>query len=141
MRAFTHKTITGTFFDVLAPAGEGDTRGISARKGATTRQDAIISALSGTVNLEQLPDFAANLRELLTSSVRLIVLDLSGITLFSPNAASVLVNFVSFVEGGGKRLVLFRPSKTVQAMLDALRLEHLFEIQHTEDELILALPG
>ncbi len=140
MHPFTHTTIIGTFFDALADPGGDQTREISARKGATTRQDAIISALSGEVPLEQIPEFAANLRELLTSFVRLIVLDLSRITLFSPNAASVLVNFVSFVEGGGKRLVLFHPSKTVQTVLYTLNLAHLFEIQHSEEELLLDLP-
>ncbi|SBV90448.1 hypothetical protein KL86DPRO_10027 [uncultured delta proteobacterium] len=140
MRPFTHKNSIGTFFDVLTdPSGSG-TPDIAARRGATARQDAIISVLSGDVNLDQLPEFAASLRELLTSSVQLIVLDLSRVTVFSPNAASVLVNFVSFVEGGGKRLVLFRPSRTVRTVLDTLHLTHLFEIQQTEDELLLDLP-
>lgn len=140
MRPFTHNTLIGTFFDVLSAPGGSDTGEISARKGATARQDAILSVISGKVGLEQLPEFAASLRELLTGSVRVIVLDLSCVTVFSPNAVSVLVNFMSFVEGGGKRLVLFRPARTVQTALETLRLTHLFEIQHSENELLLDIP-
>lgn len=140
MRPFTHKDIIGTFFDTLATPGGCDTGEFSARRGATTRQDAIVSVLSGDVNLEQLPEFAASLQQLLTSAVRVIVLDLSCITIFSPNAASVLVNFLNFVEGGGKRLVVYRPAWAVRTMLNALHVTHLFEIQQTEDELLLDLP-
>ena len=140
MRSFARTNSIGDFFEVLAAPAGGDTREVTVRKGGTLRQDAVVSVLSGDLSLDRLPEFAASLRELLTSTVRLIVLDLSRVTVFSPNAASVLVNFVSFVEGGGKRLVLFRPNRAVRALLDTLHLTHLFEIRQTENELLLDLP-
>ncbi len=139
MQPFTHKNSVGDFFDALS-ASHSRTPGASAVKGATARQDAVISVLSGDLSLEHLPEFAVSLRDLLTNNVLLIVLDLSRIIVFSPNAVSVLVNFVSFVEGGGKRLMLFRPSRSVRDTLESLHLTHLFEIKETEDELLLELP-
>ncbi|MCC8193756.1 MAG: STAS domain-containing protein [Deltaproteobacteria bacterium] len=140
MKPFTHKNRIGDIFETLTLPPVKDGRELVTRKGATQRQDAVISVLSGRLSLEQIPEFATSLRELLTSTVQLIILDLSRINEFCPNAASVLVNFVSFVEGGGKRLVLFRPSRCVLEALDALHLSHLFDIQQTEDELLLDLP-
>ncbi len=141
MKPFAHKNFLNDFFEVLrSPAHPEDPPKMTARSGGTARQDAVISILSGELTLESMPEFASSLRELLTGTVRLIVLDLSEITVFSPNAASVLVNFVSFVEGGGKRLILFRPSQAVRGALASLHLAHLFEIQFTEEELLLALP-
>lgn len=141
MKPFVYKNFCNDFFEVLhTPIPPGKPPGITTRCGATARQDAAISVLSGDLTLEYLPEFASSLRGLLTGTVRLIVLDLSRITVFCPNAASVLVNFVSFVEGGGKRLVLFRPSHSVRALLDSLHLTHLFEIHLSEEELLLALP-
>lgn len=141
MKPFTHKTVIGEFLDVLT---EKHTIGLSwkleATLKATARQDAILCIFAGDLDLEQLPEFAASLRKLLTHAVQLIVLDLSRVRIFSANAASVLVNFVSFVEGGGKRLVLFRPSPGVRSALDALRLMHLFEVQRTGDDLLLNIP-
>jgi len=140
MKPFTHKTRIGNIFDVLASPVEDDGQGFTVRRGSNRVQDTILSVLSGDLSLEQIPKLAASLRELLTSSVQVILLDLSHVNTFCPNAASVLVNFVSFVEGGGKRLVLFRPSESVQSTLSSLHLKHLFEIQQSEDELLLTLP-
>ena len=112
----------------------------SVQTKATGRQDMTVSVLAGKLSLEQIPEFATSLRQLLTGTVQVIVLDASRVSEFSPNAASVLINFVSFVEGGGKRLILFRPSQCVQAVLNALHLAHLFTIQLTEDELLLEIP-
>lgn len=140
MKPFTHKTVIGTFFDVLAAQPAGLSREVTVSQGATTRQDAVLCVLSGDLTLERLPAFAAALRKLLTSTVHVIALDLSRIHIFCPNAVSVLVNFVSFVEGGGKRLILFRPSTRVRETLDSLNIAHLFEILHTEDDLLLVIP-
>lgn len=141
MQSFIHKKLFGTFFDVLRhafpdlPAGT-----VTSLSGGTARNDAVAAAIAGDLDLERLPDFAATLRDLLTGTVHLIVLDLSRVRVFCPNAVSVLVNFVSFVEGGGKRLVLFRPGQAVRTTLESLNLTHLFEIQQTEEELLLSLP-
>lgn len=140
MKPFLHKNIIGTFFDTLMPQPSGAPQGISVARGATARRDAVLCVLSGDLNLKQLPEFAASLRSLLTSVVCLIVLDLSRISSFSPNAASVLVNFVSFVEGGGKRLVLFHPSRAVQDVLNSHNLAHLFETLQTKEDLLLLIP-
>lgn len=140
MKPFVYKNITGTFFDALTVPDSANTQGMEAARGATTRQDAVICALSGELALATLPEFAASLRKLLTSTVQVIVLDLSRVRLFCPNAVSVLVNFVSFAEGGGKRLVVFRPSRCVKEALHSLGLEHLFEIRETEEDLLLVIP-
>lgn len=141
MPSFTRKHFFGTFFSVLQSAIPDPPAGtVASYSGGTTGKDAVISILSGDLDLERLPEFAGSLRDLLTGSVRLIVLDLSRIRVFCPNAASVLVNFVSFVEGGGKRLVLYQPGPAVRASLESLNLIHLFEIQQTEEELLLSLP-
>ena len=141
MQSYTSSAFFGTFFNVLQatlPAPAAGT--VAAYSGCTARNDAVVCCLSGDLDIERLPEFAASLRELLTGAVKLIVLDLSRVRMFCPNAASVLVNFVSFVEGGGKRLVLYRPGPAVRASLESLNLTHLFEIQQTEEELLLSLP-
>ena len=141
MQSFTHKKFFGTFFDVLRSAIPEPPEGtVVSFSGSTARKDAVVSIITGDLDLERLPEFAGSLRDLLTSTVRLIVLDLSHVRTFCPNAASVLVNFVSFVEGGGKRLVLFRPGQAVRTSIESLNLMHLFEIQQTEEELLLSLP-
>ncbi len=141
MEPFAHKNFVNDFFTVLRTEGlDAREDGVTVVKGCTARQDAVASVLSGNLTLQHLPEFAASLRDLLTGTVRLIVLDLSRIREFSPNAASVLVNFVSFVEGGGKRLILFRPSPVVLELLHSLHLTYLFELQQTEEELLLSLP-
>lgn len=141
MQSFIHKKFFGTFFDVLHSAFPDLPVGtVTSLSGSTARNDAVAAAIAGDLDLERLPDFAATLRDLLTGTVHLIVLDLSRVRVFCPNAASVLVNFVSFVEGGGKRLVLFRPGQAVRTTIESLNLTHLFEIQQTEEELLLSLP-
>lgn len=141
MKPFTHKTVVGEFLDVLIEKHTARSSWeLEATHKATARQDAILCVFAGDLDLEQLPKFAASLRKLLTNAVQLIVLDLSHVRIFSANAASVLVNFVSFVEGGGKRLILFRPSPGVRNALDALNLMHLFEVHWTGDDLLLDIP-
>ena len=140
MKPFVHKKRIGNFFDVLAAPTGNDAQVFSVQKGATGRQDAVVSVLSGDLGLEQMPAFAASLCELLTSTVQIIVLDLSRINSFCPNAASVLVNFVSFAEGGKKQLILYQPSHCVRSMFDSLHLKSLFTIRETEDDLLLNLP-
>lgn len=140
MKPFTHKTFVGDFFDVLRAAAPAARPGITVSHGGTRDGEAVISAISGFFDIPQLPDLTASLDALLTARVKLIVLDLARVRFFSHNAAGVLVNFASSVEGRGKRLVLYRPSLTVQQTLGALALLHLFEIQQTEEELLLDLP-
>jgi len=140
MKPFTHKNVIGSFFDALSPQASAASHGVAVAQGATSRHDTVLCVLAGELNLERLPEFATSLRNLLTSAVHTIVLDLSRVYVFSPNAASVLVNFVSFVEGGGKRLVLFRPSRIVRDALAAHNLTHLFETQQTEEDLLLLIP-
>jgi len=141
MKSFAHKKLLNNFFEVLrSPVHPEGIQKMTARSGGTTRQDAMVSVIAGELTLESLPEFATSLNRVLSGTVKLIVLDLSGVTVLCPNAVSVLVNFVSFVEGGGKRLILFRPSQTVQTVLASLHLTHLFETQHSEEELLLALP-
>ena len=140
MQPFTHKNRVNTIFEILAAPIAKTEENFSVQTGTTGRQDMIVSVLAGKLTLEHIPDIATSLRELLTSTVKVIVLDASRVDAFCPNAASVLVNFVSFVEGGGKRLILFRPSPCVQETLNALHLTHLFEIQQTCGDLILEIP-
>ena len=140
MKPFTHKNVIGSFFDALTPQPSDVPHGIAVAQGSTSRHDTVLCLLAGELNLERLPELATSLRKLLTSAVHTIVLDLSDVSLFSPNAASVLVNFVSFVEGGGKRLVLFRPSSAVRDVLDSHNLAHLFEMYQTEEDLLLLIP-
>ena len=141
MKPFAQTSLIGDFFDALhANRPENDPDDVVAVTGGTRQQNAVVSVIFGDLNLEHLPHFAASLRELLTSTVRLIVLDFSHVQVFCPNAASVLVNFMSFVEGGGKRLILFQPNECVHSALSSLNLLHLFEILHSEEDLLLELP-
>lgn len=140
MKPFIYKNVIGSFFDALTPQPSDIPHGIAVAEGATTRNDTVLCVLAGELNLERLPELATSLRQLLTSAVRTIVLDLSRVSFFCPNAASVLVNFVSFVEGGGKRLVLFRPSSAVRDVFETHNLTHLFEIHQTEEDLLLLIP-
>lgn len=139
MKPFVHKNVIGSFFDALTPQSRDVPHGIAVAQGATPRKDTVLCVLAGELSLDRLPELATSLRKLLTSAVQTIVLDLSRVSLFSPNAVSVLVNFVSFVEGGGKRLVLFRPSRAVRNALDTHNLTHLFDMQQTEEDLLLLI--
>lgn len=141
MKPFAHKSFVGDFFDVLSAGGANAKPGETTRSfGGTKRREAVVSILAGDFTPETLPGFAASLESLLTSTVQLIVLDLSRAHVFSANAASVLVNFLAGVEGRGKRLVLYRPNRMVRDILVACSLTTLFEIRQTEEELLLALP-
>ncbi|CAK7064786.1 MAG: hypothetical protein DELT_01598 [Desulfovibrio sp.] len=141
MKPFVHKSFIGNFFDVLQSNEEQPgQRGASYRLGGTKKREAVISIFAGDFDLDALPEFAGTLENLLTQVVQLVVVDLSRVRLFSANAATVLVNFLAGVEGRGKRLILYRPSPTVTETLISLNLTHLFEIQLTEDELLLDLP-
>ena len=141
MKPFTHRTFIGNFFDVLAPERQG--RPIEAPPfptGGTRKREAAISLLSGNLDMACLPELAVALDNLLVSLVKLVVLDLSQVTLLSPNAAGILVNYQAAVQGRNKRLVLFRPSSVVMDVLSDRNLLHLFDIQLTEEELLLDLP-
>jgi len=140
VQPFIHNNRVSDIFTMLATPHKNSREAFSVQTKTTGRQDMIVSVLAGKLSLEQIPEFAASLRKLLTGAVQVIVLDVSRVDEFSPNAASVLINFVSFVEGGDKRLILFRPSRCVQTVLNALHLTHLFTIQRTEDELLLEIP-
>lgn len=141
MKPFVHKSFIGNFFDVLQSNEEQvGQRGASYRLGGTKKREAAISIFAGDFDLDSLPEFAATLENLVTQVVQLVVVDLSRVTFFNANAATVLVNFLADVEGRNKRLVIYRPSESVLEMLTSLNLLHLFEIQQTEDELLLDLP-
>lgn len=141
MDPFVHKSVVGNFFDILQSEEQRAKPGATALLlGGTKRQEAFISIFSGDFTVETIPEFAAALDVLITTPVQLVVLDLSGVRIFSANAAGVLVNFLAGVEGRGKRLVLYRPSRAVQDTLAACNLTLLFEVQQTEDELLLDLP-
>ncbi|MDL2210205.1 STAS domain-containing protein [Desulfovibrio sp. OttesenSCG-928-O18] len=141
MKPFVHKSVVGNFFDILQSEEQRAKPGAtSLLLGGTKRQEALISIFSGDFTVETLPEFAASLEGLLTTPVQLVVLDLSLVRVFSANAVGVLVNFLAGVEGRGKRLILYRPSEAVRETLASCDLTLLFEVQQTEDELLLALP-
>lgn len=140
MKPFVHKSFIGSFFDVLQSEDQVGQRGVSYRLGGTKKREAVISIFAGDFDLDALPEFAETLENMITQVVQLVVVDLSRVKLFCPNAVAVLVNFLADVEGRGKRLVLYRPSETVREQLTSLGLMPLFEIQSTEDELLLSLP-
>lgn len=141
MKPFVHKTFIGNFFDVLHGAEKNSVaEGSPFLLGGTKRRGAVIAILSGDLTLDRLPELASSLHALQTSLVKLIVLDMSRVTDLSPNAAGGLVNYLAGVEGRGKRLILFRPSPAVLDCLAGLDLTHLFQIQRTEEELLLDLP-
>ena len=142
MKPFVHKSFIGDFFDVLQAGGGKAEPGKNAAFtfGGTKRQEAVISIVSGNFDIPEIPEFVSSLDKLPTGLVKLIVLDMSRVRWFSANAVGVLVNFAASVEGRGKRLILYRPSTTVIQSLHSLALTHLFEIQHTEEELLLDLP-
>lgn len=141
MKPFVHKSFIGNFFDVLQSNEEhAGQRGASYRLGGTKKREAVISIFAGDFDLDALPEFASTLENLLTQVVQLVVVDLSRVKLFSANALAVLVNFLADSEGRGKRLIIYRPSASVLEMLTSRDLLHLFEIQQTEDELLLDLP-
>lgn len=144
MKPFIQNAFVGDFFTALRPdperSGAAASGGAGFSFGAIRNKEAVVSVMSGEFGIPQLPDLAASLDALLTAAVKLIVLDLSQVTDFSPNTAGMLVNFAGSVEGRGKRLILFRPGQAVMDALSARNLTHLFDIRHSEDELLLALP-
>lgn len=144
MKPFIHKAYVGDFFAALQPdpprSGTAAPGAAAFSLGAIRNREAVISVISGGFDIPQIPALVASLDSLQTAIVKLIVLDLSRVTHFGPNATGVLVNFAGSAEGRGKRLVLFRPSPAVMESLTARGLAHLFEIQHSENELLLDLP-
>lgn len=107
--------------------------------GATSRQEAVLSRYFGDLTLPHAADFKSSLASLISTPVRLVVLDLSAIKTFCANAAGHLVNFAANTQGR-IHLVLFRPSPPVSSLLAQLHLDHIFTIIETEEELVLALP-
>lgn len=140
MNPFAHKTFIGDFFDVLNSTDEEHQTDALFPSGCTKRREAVISILSGDFGIKNLPDLTVSLDALLTSLVRLIVLDLSQVTELCPNAVGTLINYQASVEGRGKRLILFRPSSAAAKTLAELNIAHMFEIRQTEQDLLLALP-
>ena len=143
MHAFEHPSFVGDFFAVLrsseemAMPPEGSCLFLS---GSTRKQEASLMICCGDFGIAQASQFSVSLDSLLTSAVRLIVLDFSKTSTFSANAAAVLVNFMAGAQGRGKECILFKPSQIVRTMLRSLDLGHLFAIQETEEELLLLLP-
>ena len=141
MKPFEYTNFIGDFFDVLHKEDCQDEKGeISFLVGGTKRREAIISILSGNFDIAHVPALALSVNELVTSTVRLVVLDLSRVRVFCPNAVAVLVNLMDDVEGRGKRFILYRPSQIVRHAIETLGLSHLFDMLLTEEELLLALP-
>jgi anti-anti-sigma factor len=142
MQTFLYTTYVGDFFDVLhmkSPLPEHIADACVAQFGSTARQEAVLSRYFGDLALAHAAAFAASLSSLISTPVKMVVLDLSELTSFCPNAAGHLVNFAANTRGRVS-LVLFRPSGAVTRLLQQLGLEYIFRVIDTEDDLILALP-
>ena len=142
MQTLDHKEYIGDFLNVLhmKPPLPAHIEGACvAQFGATARQEAVLSRYFGDLSLAHAADFSQSLSTLITVSVKLVVLDFSALRSFCNNAVAHLVNFAANTQGR-VHFILYHPSKAVITPLQESRLDHLFTIIDTEEDLILALP-
>jgi len=65
-----------------------------------------------------------------------LVVDLSGVPFIDSSGIGLLVFINSRLKGGGKHMLLYRPSDQAVKTLDLVQLLDFFTIIHTEDELL-----